>query len=63
MLIALRMLQGLAIGGEYGGAVIYVAEHVPPLLRGLPVIIAAVTVVAGVRWLPETAGPRSVCPP
>jgi len=28
-----------------------------------PVIIAAITVVAGVRLLPETAGPRSVCPP
>jgi MFS family permease len=34
MLIALRMLQGLAIGGEYGGAVIYVAEHAPSWLRG-----------------------------
>jgi MFS family permease len=34
MLIALRMLQGLAIGGEYGGAVIYVAEHAAPSVRG-----------------------------
>ncbi len=34
LLIALRMLQGLAIGGEYGGAVIYVAEHAPASLRG-----------------------------
>jgi MFS family permease len=33
-LIALRMLQGLAIGGEYGGAAIYVAEHAPPGERG-----------------------------
>jgi predicted MFS family arabinose efflux permease len=33
-LIALRLLQGLAIGGEYGGAVIYVAEHAPPGGRG-----------------------------
>jgi MFS family permease len=32
--IALRMLQGLAIGGEYGGAVIYVAEHAPDGHRG-----------------------------
>ena len=29
ILIALRMLQGLALGGEYGGAVVYVAEHAP----------------------------------
>jgi MFS family permease len=33
-LIALRMFQGLAIGGEYGGAAIYVAEHAPPEERG-----------------------------
>src|SRR5262245_23983573 len=34
VLIALRMLQGLAIGGEYGGAAIYVAEHAPDRKRG-----------------------------
>ncbi len=34
LLITLRMLQGLAIGGEYGGAAIYVAEHAPDGLRG-----------------------------
>ena len=33
-LIALRMAQGLALGGEYGGAAIYVAEHAPPGRRG-----------------------------
>jgi len=34
LLIALRMLQGLALGGEYGGAVVYVAEHAPNNRRG-----------------------------
>ncbi|QDO99704.1 MHS family MFS transporter [Ferrovibrio terrae] len=34
ILIALRMLQGLALGGEYGGAVVYVAEHAPQDRRG-----------------------------
>jgi MFS family permease len=34
ILIALRMLQGLALGGEYGGAATYVAEHAPMGKRG-----------------------------
>jgi MFS family permease len=35
LLISLRLLQGLALGGEYGGAATYVAEHAPPGKRGL----------------------------
>ncbi|MES2415294.1 MAG: MFS transporter [Pseudomonadota bacterium] len=34
ILIVLRMLQGLALGGEYGGAAVYVAEHAPHHKRG-----------------------------
>ncbi|MDQ2078924.1 MFS transporter [Xanthobacteraceae bacterium Astr-EGSB] len=34
LLIALRLVQGLALGGEYGGAATYVAEHAPPGKRG-----------------------------
>ena len=34
LLLLLRTLQGLALGGEYGGAAIYVAEHAPPGKRG-----------------------------
>src|SRR5881409_3408706 len=35
LLIALRLVQGLALGGEYGGAATYVAEHAPNGKRGL----------------------------
>src|SRR6476659_4744720 len=34
LLVALRLVQGLALGGEYGGAATYVAEHAPPGKRG-----------------------------
>jgi MFS family permease len=34
LLVGLRLLQGLALGGEYGGAATYVAEHVPDNQRG-----------------------------
>ena len=35
ILVILRLVQGLALGGEYGGAAIYVAEHAPDNKRGL----------------------------
>ncbi|HMF72815.1 MAG TPA: MFS transporter, partial [Flavitalea sp.] len=34
LVLLLRLLQGLALGGEYGGAATYVAEHAPPERRG-----------------------------
>ncbi len=47
MLLFLRMLQGLALGGEYGGAAIYVAEHAPPGKRGQYTSWIQISVVAG----------------
>ena len=47
LLIALRALQGLALGGEYGGAAIYVAEHAPPGRRGFYTSWIQVSVVGG----------------
>src|SRR5690606_3862512 len=35
LFVALRILQGLALGGEWGGAAIYIVEHVPTNKRGI----------------------------
>ena len=64
ILIALRMLQGLALGGEYGGAATYVAEHAPHGKRGAYTswiqttatlgLFLSLLVILGVRnWLGE----------
>jgi len=59
LLFALRMIQGLCLGGEYGGAITYVAEHVPDERRGYYTgwlqtsptlgIIVSLAVVVGTR--------------
>ena len=46
-LIALRLLQGLALGGEYGGAATYVAEHAPHGKRGLYTSFIQITATFG----------------
>ena len=61
LLVTLRLLQGLALGGEYGGAATYVAEHAPNHRRGLHTsfiqttatlgLFAALLVVIGTRSL------------
>ncbi len=64
MLIGLRLAQGLALGGEYGGAAIYVAEHAPQGKRGAYTawiqttatlgLFLSLVVILGVRtWLGE----------
>jgi len=46
-LVVLRALQGLALGGEYGGAAIYVAEHAPRNKRGFYTSFIQASVIGG----------------
>lgn len=46
-LILIRVLQGLALGGEYGGAAVYVAEHVPDGKRGFYTSFIQITATLG----------------
>src|SRR6185436_9400980 len=66
ILIFLRILQGLALGGEYGGAATYVAEHSPNGRRGYYTSFIQITATAGLfmslgvilitrQWLGEDA--------
>ncbi|MDX2041845.1 MAG: MFS transporter [Acidobacteriota bacterium] len=47
ILILIRVLQGLALGGEYGGAAVYVAEHVPDHRRGFYTSFIQITATLG----------------
>lgn len=47
IVVGFRILQGLALGGEYGGAAIYVAEHAPPEKRGFYTSFIQASVVGG----------------
>ena len=66
ILVGLRILQGLALGGEYGGAATYVAEHAPHGKRGAYTawiqttatvgLFLSLMIILGVRtWMGETA--------
>jgi len=66
VLIALRLVQGLALGGEYGGAAIYVAEHAPSNKRGFYTswiqttatlgLFMALLLILGIRtWMGEAS--------
>jgi MFS family permease len=47
LLLVIRVLQGLALGGEYGGAAVYVAEHVPDARRGFYTSFIQITATLG----------------
>ncbi len=47
LLILIRVLQGLALGGEYGGAAVYVGEHVPDEKRGFYTSFIQITATLG----------------
>jgi MFS family permease len=47
ILLVIRILQGLALGGEYGGAAVYVAEHVPDHKRGFYTSFIQITATLG----------------
>jgi MFS family permease len=47
ILLVIRVLQGLALGGEYGGAAVYVAEHVPDERRGFYTSFIQITATLG----------------
>src|SRR6187431_3645143 len=46
-LLVIRVIQGLALGGEYGGAAVYVAEHVPDGRRGFYTSFIQITATLG----------------
>ncbi|NVD43809.1 MFS transporter [Qipengyuania atrilutea] len=64
IVIGFRILQGLALGGEYGGAAIYVAEHAPPEKRGFYTSFIQASVVGGfVLSIAVVLACRAVIPP
>ncbi|WP_374389711.1 MFS transporter [Sandaracinobacter sp.] len=64
LLVGLRLLQGLALGGEYGGAAIYVGEHAPKGRRGEYTSWIQISVAGGfLLCLVVVLGTRSVMSP
>src|ERR1700675_4479609 len=68
-LILIRVLQGLALGGEYGGAAVYVGEHVPDNKRGFYTSFIQITATLGlfvsliVILVTQNSMSKEDCPP
>ena len=70
ILLLIRVLQGLALGGEYGGAAVYVAEHVPDEKRGFYTCFIQITATLGlflslavILVVQNTMSREAVCQP
>jgi MFS family permease len=58
LLVICRLMQGLALGGEYGGAAIYVAEHAPRNKRGFYTSFIQASVIGGLRPILSDSQPN-----
>ena len=62
LLVVLRILQGIGVGGEYGGAVLLAVEYAPPERRGFLAASRTSAFPAGCCWRRGRSRSRRCCP-